>query len=84
MTEQALSATEAGLLSVVERRGSFAISRTIDERNDPISVERRALLTRLEQAGFVTETEAEPGHVGYVITDAGRAALAELDARRET
>lgn len=83
MTDHALSATEAGLLSVLERRGAFAIDRAIDERNDPISVERRALLARLHQAGFVTETDAEPGQVAYVITSEGRAALAELDARRQ-
>jgi DNA-binding PadR family transcriptional regulator len=82
MTAQALSATEAGLLSVLERYGAFAISQTIDERNDPISVERRAVLGRLKQAGLVTDTDAEPGQVAYVITAEGRAALAELDARR--
>jgi predicted transcriptional regulator len=76
-----LSATEAGLLTVAERRGVVSTPRVVD-RNDTTSVERRDLLGRLVQRGLLNETSGAEAECTYAITEQGRAALAALDAMR--
>jgi hypothetical protein len=80
--ELSLSVTEAGLLTVAERRGQVTTARKIDSRNDPISVERRELLERLHTRGMLVEASRTDVEIDYAITDHGRAALAALDALR--
>lgn len=77
----ALSATEAGLLTVAERRGHVATAREV-ERIDPTSVERKEILDRLCRRGLLQETEGVSEEIAYAITGQGRAALAALDAKR--
>lgn len=76
-----LSATEAGLLTVAERRGQVATARAVG-RDDPTSVERKEILDRLSHRGLLQETEGPPEEIVYAITDRGRAAIAALDAKR--
>ena len=82
MTETPISSTEAGLLTVAERRGLVSAPLQIDERNDPIARERRAILQRLETVGLLRRESGGEGEAAYAITDLGRAALADLDSRR--
>jgi len=81
MSDVHISATEAGLLSVVERQGELRAKRVLDLHNDALELERREILSRLEEAGLVREAYSNEAEIAYVITAAGRAVLAELDAR---
>lgn len=76
-----LSATEAGLLTIAERRGVVSTPRFVD-RNDTTAVERKDLLGRLVQRGLLDETPGPEAECVYAITAQGRAALAALDAMR--
>lgn len=77
-----LSATEAGLLTVAERRGRVVTAKVV-ERTDPTSVERRDLLERLAHRGLLSEASTTDEEVAYSITKQGRDALTILDLRRE-
>jgi hypothetical protein len=77
-----LSATEAGLLTVADRRGRVTSRAVVDQRNDPTAVERKELLLRLCRRGLLVEASATEDEVAYTITEQGRAALAVLDAMR--
>jgi hypothetical protein len=76
-----LSAIEVGLLTVAARRGSVATPEVVDHRNDPTALARRDTLRRLHREGFLAVAPTEVrGEIAYVLTDAGRAALAAIDA----
>lgn len=77
-----LSATEAGLLTIAERRGHVVTAKVVD-RADPVSVERRDLLERLLQRGLLSEASATEAEIAYAITDQGQQALSALDLRRD-
>lgn len=77
-----LSSTEAGLLTVAERRGQVVSAKTID-RTDPTAVERRDLLERLAQRGMLREASRSQDEVAYAITGQGRDALTILDLKRD-
>lgn len=77
-----LSATEAGLLTVAERRGQVTSPVVVDLRADPAAAERKELLFRLCGRGLLSEVSANADELAYAITDQGRQALAALDAMR--
>jgi hypothetical protein len=81
MTER-LSPLEVGLLTVADRRGVARTSRKVDERNDPLGIERLIVLRRLAERGFLAEQGGEDHEVAFGITEAGKAALAEADGVR--
>jgi hypothetical protein len=83
LAEGRLSPIEAGLLTVAERRGRVSAPAVIDERNDPSGAARFEMLTRLSRAGLMARVPpaGEP-ELWFGITEAGRAALALLDAPR--
>jgi hypothetical protein len=78
-----LSPIEVGLLTVAARRGSVATPEVVDHRNDPTALARSNTLKRLQDEGLLAVAPTEVrGEIAYVLTDAGRAALAAIDAAR--
>ena len=72
-----LSALEAGILTVVERRGRLAVDAVLKSGSDAAEVTRRNALKRMHEAGLVEEVGPGPdsGRLEYAITELGRQIL---------